>query len=333
MNRPRIAVCDDYERAMTAGPEWAAVRARADVVVFDRPFGSAERAVEALKDFDAVCLVRERTPFPAAVIEALPKLAFIVFTGERNLAVDHVAAARRGIPVSFTPFGPSKASTAEQTWALILAAARRVVAADTGLRVGQWRADPLGSPYPLPLLLEGSRLGLVGLGQIGARVAAVGRAFGMEVVAWSPNLDDERAQAGGAIRVSKEELFRTAGIVSVHLVLSERTRGIVGADELGQMPPGAILVNTSRAGLVDRQALLAGLKAGRPAAAALDVFDSEPLPADDPLLAAPNLVLSPHLGYVNDKVFAAFGQGAAEALAGWLDGSPIRVVNSPLPVS
>lgn len=330
MNRLRIAVCDDYERAMTVGPEWAAVRARAEVVVFDRPFGSAERAVDALKDFDAVCLVRERTPFPAAVVDALPRLRFIVFTGERNQAVDHVAAARRGIPVSFTPFGPSKASTAEQTWALILAAARRVVQADTGLRAGHWRADALGSAYPLPVMLEGVRLGLVGLGQIGARVAAVGRAFGMEVVAWSPNLDDARAQAGGAIRVSREELFRTSGVVSVHLVLSERTRGIVTAEDLGRMPPGAILVNTSRAGLVDREALIAGLKAGRPATAALDVFDSEPLPPDDPLLSTPNLVLAPHLGYVNDKVFAAFSQGAAQALNGWLDGAPIRVVNAPM---
>jgi len=326
--RPRIAVCDDYERALVFGSDWDTIRSRAEVVVFDRPFGGRQQAVEALGDFDAVCLVRERTPFPAEVVEALPRLKFVVFTGERNLAVDHLAAATRGIPVSFTPFGPSKASTAELAWALILAAAKRVTAADAGIRRGHWRGDGRGAAYPLPASLEGERLGLVGLGQIGSRVAAVGRAFGMEVVAWSPNLDDARAQAGGALKVSKEALFETSAVVSLHLVLSERTRGIVGAADLARMRSDAVLVNTSRAALVDEAALIEALQRGRPGLAALDVFGVEPLPAGAPILSQPNTVLTPHLGYVNERVFTAFRQGMADALLAWLDGAPIRLVNA-----
>jgi phosphoglycerate dehydrogenase-like enzyme len=326
--RPRIAVCDDYERALAFGADWDTIRSRAEVVVFDRPFGGRQQAIEALADFDAVCLVRERTPFPAEVVAALPRLKFLAFTGERNLAVDHLAAAGRGIPVSFTPFGPSKSSTAELTWALILAAAKRVTVADAGVRRGHWRGDAHGAAYPLPVNLEGERLGLVGLGQIGSRVAAVGRAFGMEVVAWSPNLDNERAQAGGATRVSKEELFETSAIVSLHLVLSDRTRGIVGSADLARMRSDAVLVNTSRAALVDEAALIEALGRGRPGLAGLDVFGIEPLPAGAPVVSLPNTVLTPHLGYVNDKVFAAFRQGLADALLAWLDGAPIRLVNA-----
>jgi len=323
----RIAVCDDYERAMRAGADWGAVDSRAEVVVFDQPFGSAHQAIEALRDFDAVCLMRERTPFPAAVVEALPRLKFVVFTGERNLAVDHQAAARRGIPVSSTPGGPVKASTAEQTWALILAAAKRVVPCDGGTRAGNWRTDADGDAYPLPVSLAGERLGLIGLGHIGTRVAAVGRAFGMDVVAWSQNLYHARAAEAGARRVSREELFETSAVVSLHLVLSERTRGIVGAADLARMRSDAVIVNTSRAGLMDETMLLDALRAGRPGWAALDVFSVEPVPPDHPLLALPNLTLSPHIAYANDKIFAAFRQGIVDALAAWLDGAPIRVVN------
>src|SRR5690606_5669769 len=253
--RLRIAVCDDYERAALAGADWSAIRERADVVVFEQPFGDVERTIDALRDFDAVCLMRGRTPFPATVIGALPNLKFIVFTGERNAAVDHDAAARRGIPVSFTPGGPSKASTAELTWALILAATKRVVQADGGTRAGHWRLDAQGRRYALPANLEGQRLGLVGLGQIGARVARGGRAFGMDVVAWSQNLDDARAAEVGVRRVPKQELFETSAAVSLHLVLSARTRGIVGAADLARMRPDAVIVNTSRSGLMDERAL------------------------------------------------------------------------------
>jgi D-3-phosphoglycerate dehydrogenase len=326
--QPRIAVCDDYEHAALSGADWSAIDARAEVVVFDRPFAGPAEAAGALRQFDAVCLMRERTPFPASLIDALPRLKFIVFTGPRNSGVDQQAAARCGIPVSSTPGGPSKASTAEQTWALILAAAKRVVAADTGTRAGHWRADAAGVSYALPANLEGERLGVVGLGHIGERVARVGLAFGMEVLAWSPNLDDERAATVGVRRVSKEELFDTAGVVSLHLVLSDRSRGIVGAGELARMRTDAILVNTSRAGLIDQSALLDALRAGRPGHAAFDVFDREPLPPGHPLPGLPNITISPHLGYVNAKVFAAFHQGIVEALGAWLDGAPIRVMNA-----
>lgn len=326
--RPRIAVCDDYERAALASADWAPVRARAEVVVFEEPFGSAERAVAALRDFDAVCLMRERTRFPAAVIDALPRLKFIVFTSERNAAVDHEAAARRGIPVSFTPSGPAKLATAELAWALILAATKRVVPADAGIRRGHWRGDACGRIYPLPANLAGERLGIVGLGTIGAHVARIGRAFGMDVVAWSSHLDDARAAEVGVRRVTKDELFATSAVVSLHLVLSARTQGIVGADDLARMRPDALIVNTSRAGLMDQATLAAALAAGRPGAAALDVFDIEPVPAGHPLLAAPNLTLLPHLGYVNAQVFATFYQGIVDALAAWLAGAPIRVLNA-----
>jgi phosphoglycerate dehydrogenase-like enzyme len=331
MTRPRIAVCDDYERAMLRGADWDAVRARAEVVVFDAPFAGVQGAAQALRDFDAICLMRERTPLPAELIDALPRLKFVAFTGERNLAVDHEAAARRGIPVSSTPGGPGKASTAEQTWALILAASKRVVAAHAGLRCGHWRGDPEGAAYPLPVNLEGERLGLVGVGHIGQRVAAVGRALGMEVVGWSTNLDEARAAQAGVRRVPKEELFETSAVVSLHLVLSERTRGIVGAADLARMRSDALIVNTSRAGLLDEDVLADALGEGRPGWAALDVFSVEPLPAGHRLLQLPNLTLSPHLGYVNEKVFAAFRQGLVDALNGWLDGKPIRLVNAPSP--
>lgn len=326
--RARVAVCDDYENAALASADWSAIRARAEVVVFDQPFAGSAQAAEALREFDAICLMRERTPFPASLIDTLPRLKFLVFTGPRNSGVDHHAAARRGIPVSSTPGGPSKASTAEQTWALILAAAKRVVAADTGTRAGHWRTDADGVAYALPANLEGERLGVVGLGHIGERVARVGLAFGMEVLAWSPNLDHKRAAAVGVRRVSKEELFDTAGVVSLHLVLSDRSRGIVAASELARMRADAILVNTSRAGLIDQSALLDALRAGRPAHAAFDVFDREPLPPGHPLLGLPNVTISPHLGYVNAKVFAAFHQGTVDALDAWLNGAPIRVMNA-----
>lgn len=326
--QPRIAICDDYERAALAGADWSTIRERAEVVVFEQPFGSAERAIAALGGFDAVCLMRERTPFPASVIDALPKLRFVVFTGERNLAVDHEAAARRGIPVSFTPGGPSKASTAELTWALVLAAMKRIVPADGGTRRGHWRADAEGRGYALPANLEGARLGLVGLGHIGARVARIGQAFGMDVVAWSRNLDDARAAEAGVRRVTKEELFETSAAVSLHLVLSDRTRGIVGAEDLARMRPDAVIVNTSRSGLMNETVLIDALAAGRPGWAALDVYDVEPIAAGHPLLGLPNVTISPHLGYVNEQVFAAFHRGIVEALAAWLDGAPIRVVNA-----
>lgn len=327
MSKIRIAICDDYEAAALADADWSAVRERAEVVVFEKPFASLAAAAQRLRDFDAICLMRERQACPAALLERLPRLRFIVFTGQRNAAVDHVAAGRQGVVVSNTPGGPVKACTAEQTWALILAGAKRLAAADAGVRAGHWRGDAQGARYPLPFCLEGARLGVIGLGAIGERVARIGQAFGMEVLAWSSNLSDERAAEVGVRRVSREELFATCRVVTLHLVLSQRTRGIVSAADLALMSPDSLLVNTSRAGLIEDGALVAALQSARPGHGALDVFATEPLPADDPLLALPNVTLSPHLGYATEPVFRAHHGGMVEALAAWLAGAPIRVVN------
>ena len=326
--RPKIAICDDYERHMLRDSAWQGVQERAEVVAFHSPFASADEAAHALAPFDAVCLVRERLPMPASLIARLPRLRFIAFTGERNLSCDHVAAARRGIPVSTTPGGPSKASTAETAWALILAGARRLCQADAGLRAGHWRVSPRTPGWALPAVLEGERLGVVGLGQIGERVARVGTAFGMEVVAWSPNLTDDRAAAAGVTRVGKAELFATSRAVSLHLVHSARTSGVVGPAELASMRADAVIVNTARAGLMPEAALLAALDAGRPGHAALDVFETEPLPSGHALLARRDVTLSPHLGYVNGPILDAFSRGLADALLAWLDGRPVRVINA-----
>ncbi|MEZ5741512.1 MAG: NAD(P)-dependent oxidoreductase [Burkholderiaceae bacterium] len=279
---------------------------------------------------DGICLVRERMPLPADLLARLPGLRFIAFTGARNPSCDHVAAAARGIPVSNTPGGPSKASTAEVTWALILAADKQVVPAASGLLAGHWRTDAAGRPYPLPGVLEGRCLGLLGLGDIGQRVAAVGRAMGMEVIAWSPNLSAERAQAGGAALVGRQDLFRRADVLSVHMVLAPATRAMIASDDLSLMKPTAMLVNTSRAGLIDADALQHAMAAGRPGKLAIDVFANEPVPADDPLrplYRLPQVTMLPHLGYVNDRVFDAFANGLAAVIRGWIAGKPVSVMN------
>lgn len=328
--RLRVAILDDFERFMAAHPSLAALGDRVDLTVFDAPIGDEAALARTLADFDAICLIRERTPVPESLIARLPRLRYIAFTGARNPSCDQQAAAARGIAVSNTPGGPSKRSTAELAWALAMAATKRLVAADAGARVGQWRADTGGERYPLPVMLEGRTLGLLGLGEIGRIVAGYGRAFGMRIIAWSPNLTADRAREGGAEAVSREELFERSDVLSLHLVLAAATRGIVGAGELDRMQPGSVLVNTSRAGLIDMPALAAALAAGRPGHAALDVFDHEPIPANDPLwplYRSPRVTLAPHLGYVNEPVLEAFAGGLAEVLAGWAGGAPVRVVN------
>lgn len=324
----RVAVLDDYEGAMARHPALQALTGQADITFFDAPLGAA--APGKLNGFDAVCLIRERMPMPAALIEALPNLRYIAFTGARNPSCDSEAAAARGIPVSTTPGGPSKASTAEQTWALLLAAAKQLAPAEYGMRQGKWREAPNGFAYPMAALLESEQLGVIGLGAIGERVARVGLAFGMDVVAWSQNLTDERAAEVGVRSVDKQALLAGSRFVSLHLVLSDRSRGIIGADDLAQMRRDSVLVNTSRAGLIDTPALIRGLKAGQPAHAALDVHTSEPTAADDPdreLLALNNVTLSPHLGYVAEPIMDAFGRGLADVINGWLAGKPVNVMN------
>jgi len=316
-DRPSIVVLDDYERALRRLADWSEIDRRAEVRIYHEPLrGDVLHA--ALAQADAVVLMRDRTPMRADLIARLPRLRLVVFTGTRNTALDAAALAARGIPVAHTDWGPSKDTTCELTWALILAATRRLEANFRLLRAGDWRdGGPLGG------MLAGERLGLIGLGEIGSRVARVGAAFGMQVVAWSPHLTAGRAQARGAAFVPLDELLATSKVVSLHLVPSPATRHLLNAARLATLCRDALLVNTARSTLVDMAALAQALAAGRPAMAALDVFDEEPLPPDHPLRQAPNVVLTPHLGFVAQPVFERFAAGIVESLLAWLRGEPL----------
>jgi phosphoglycerate dehydrogenase-like enzyme len=315
--RPQVVVLDDYERSLRRTADWSAIDARADVKVHhERLRGPA--LLDAIRDADAVVVVRDRTPFKAELIEKLPKLGLFLFTGARNTQYDAAAMKARGIPVGATEMGDSKASTTEITWTLILAAAKRLEAYLSLVRKGGWRDEG-----PLPSTLAGERLGVIGLGSIGSRVAQVGKAFGMEVVAWSPHMTAERADKGGAKPVTLEELLSTSKVVTLHLVPAPETRKLLDAKRLATMRPDSILVNTARSALIDMAALAQALGEGRPGMAALDVYDDEPLPADAPLAKRANVVLTPHLGFVNEPVFARFGPGVVANLLAWLDGKPL----------
>ena len=314
----RIAVCDDWEQSALNCADWSEVQLRAEVHFFSSPFKSQQDAIEQLADFDAICLMRERTPFPKEVISRLPKLQRIIFTGERNASVDSDYAKSVGITVSGTPGGPNKASTAEHTWSLILAATRRVVPSMNGMIAGHWRANAQGEAYALPDTLTGDRLGVIGLGEIGQRVARIGQAMGMEVVAWSQNLTEDKAAAHGVRRVEKNELLATSKIVSLHLVLSDRTRGILGPTEYSLMRRDSVLVNTSRAGLINETNLRYALDSGRPSHAALDVFSVEPTPKQHPLLSHPAVTITPHLGFVSTPVYEMFYKTMVNDLRKWI---------------
>ncbi|WPB82325.1 D-2-hydroxyacid dehydrogenase family protein [Archangium violaceum] len=312
----KIAILDDYQRVAWGLADWSRLPAGGELTVFDRPLAEEER-VAALQPFEVLVIMRERTPFPAALLERLPNLRLLVTTGGRNSAIDLEACRARGITVCGT--GNVGAPTAELAWGLILALVKRIPTEERALRAGAWQTG-------LTEGLAGKRLGLVGLGKLGTQVARVGQAFGMEVVAWSQNLTAERAAEVGVRRVEKQELFATSDVVSLHLVLGERTRGIVGAGELNAMKPTAWFVNTSRAGLVDEPALLTVLRERRIAGAGLDVFPIEPLPAHHPLLTLPNVVLTPHLGYVTRENYAVFYRDALEDILAWRAGTPVRLL-------
>ncbi len=321
--RRRIVVLDDYEQAMRRCADWSGIDRLADVTVHhDRLRGEA--LVAALAEAEAIALVRDRTPFKADLLARLPKLRYFVFTGGRNTQMDAAAFAARAIPVSNTGKDPGKDNTAEHAWALILAAAKRLESQFALVRAGRWRDGG-----PLSTILRGERLGLVGFGEIGQRVARVGAAFGMEIVTWSPHMTAERAQAGGALSVPLEELLATSKVVSLHLVPSEATRKLLDAARLALMRPDAILVNTSRSTLIDMAALPAALEAGRPGTAALDVFDDEPLPPGFALASRPNAVLTPHIGFVAEPVYRTFATGVVECLGAWLEGRPLVRVQAP----
>ncbi|MBL0140749.1 MAG: D-2-hydroxyacid dehydrogenase family protein [Betaproteobacteria bacterium] len=322
--RQTIVVLDDYEQAMRRFADWTAIDGKADVVVHSEKLRGAA-LLDAIRDADAIAVVRDRTPFKADLLAQLPKLRYLVYTGVRNTQLDAAAFAARAIPVSHTEKDPGKDSTAEHTWALMLAASRRLEAGMAMVREGRWRDGGA-----LASILRGERLGLVGFGEIGQRVGLVGKAFGMELVTWSPHMTPERAAAGGAKAVPLEELLATSKVVSLHLVPSEATRRLLDAGRLATMRPDSILVNTSRSTLIDMTALPAALEAGRPGIAALDVFDEEPLPADFPLRRLANVVLTPHVGFVARPVYEKFARGMVECLDAWLEGRPlVRVLPPP----
>lgn len=316
--RARIVILDDYEHAMRKLADWSDIDAHADVEVHHDPLRGAALHT-ALLGADVVVLIRDRTPFRAELIDRLPKLRYLIFTGARNSALEAGALAARGIPVSHTEWGPSKDSTCELTWALILAASKQLEAQFSSMRSGGWR----DGGTVLPSVLAGERLGLVGLGEIGGRVARIGAAFGMNVSAWSPRMTSERAAVYGASALSLEELLASSKVVSLHLVPTSSTRQLLNAERLSLMRADSILVNTSRAALIDMPALLPALDAGKPAIAAIDVYDDEPLRPDHPLRRVPNVVLTPHIGFVSQPVFGAFARGVTECLRAWLHGEPI----------
>jgi phosphoglycerate dehydrogenase-like enzyme len=326
-SRPKIVIVGDAEQALRRLGDWRAIEAQADVTIHHQPL-SGQALVSALQHADAVVLVRDRTPFDAALLAALPKLRYLVFTGTRNTTLDLAALAARHIPVSHTEWGPSKDSTCELTWALILAATRQLEQQTARLRRGQWRAE---TPEPLAGVLHGETLGLIGLGEIGGRVAKVGQALGMKVVTWSPRMTPERAAQQSATAVSLDELLGSAKVVSLHLVPTAATRQLLNAERLALMRPDSLLVNTSRSALVDGAALVQALQRGRPGFAALDVFDAEPLPLNDKLRQLPNVLLTPHLGFVTEAVFQRFATGVTQCLQAWLAGDVLVRLVEPQP--
>ena len=306
----RIAILDDYQNVSLEMADWSPVAGRAVITVFNDHLSNLDEVVERLLPFDVVCVMRERTPLPRSVIERLPQLKLIASTGPRNAAIDVEAAAERGIVVAHT--GYDARPTIEMTWALILASARQVALENAHLRAGGWQLT-IGDS------LHGKTLGVLGLGNIGSEVARIGLAFGMEVIAWSQNLTADKAQASGARLVSKEELFRKADILTIHLVLSQRTKGLVGAAELQAMKPSARLINTSRGPIVNESALMQVLREHRIAGAALDVFDVEPLPTDHPFRSLDNVLATPHIGYVAQDLYRTLYGDTVKNITRWLD--------------
>ncbi len=312
----RLAILDDYQGVTLGLGPWDRLP-QLETVVFRDTLADEDAIAARLAGFDGVLAMRERTPFPASLIAKLPDLRLLITTGERNRGIDAAACAARGITFCGTPsFG---APTVDLTWGLILGLARRIPEQQAALRAGQWQTA-------IGMGLEGKTLGLLGFGKLGRRVAAVGKALGMRIVAWSANLSAEAAAAGGAELVTKEALFRDSDVVSIHYILSERSRGLVGAAELALMKPTAFLVNTSRGPIVEQEALLAALHEGRIGGAGIDVYDVEPLPAGHPLLAAPRTLLTPHLGYSTEENYRAYFAGAVEAIEAYEAGAPVRVI-------
>jgi phosphoglycerate dehydrogenase-like enzyme len=306
----KVAILDDYQNVALSMADWSGVTARAEVTVFTDHVAKPDAIVERLGAFDVICVMRERTPLSRDVIERLPQLKLIASTGPRNIAIDMAAAEERGVRVTGTGYRSSP--TIEMTWTLILASGRHLVEESDSVRAGGWQSS-IGQE------LDGRVLGVLGLGNVGGPVARIGLAFGMKVITWSQNLTPQAAAAAGATLVTKEELFRQADIVTIHLILSDRTRNLVGAAELALMKPTARLINTSRGPIVDERALIQSLRVGAIAGAAVDVFDTEPLPAEHPFRSMKNLLATPHVGYVAEDLYRTFYGDAAAAITAWLE--------------
>ena len=318
----RVAVLDDWQGVARGAADWTPLQRRAEVVFFADAFADADDAAAKLADFDIVLSMRERTPLPAALINRLPKLRMLGMTGARNASLDTAACTARGIPVCSTQGGQyNDSATAELALGLLIAAARGLAVGDAMIRAGGFQMG-----VPLGIGLAGKTLGVIGLGKLGGYMASYGRALRMNIIAWSPNLTAEKAAAAGAKLASKDELMATADAISIHMVLSERSRGLLGAADIARMKHRAILVNTSRGPIVDEAAMLRALHAGN-IVAALDVYDREPLPPDHPLRKAPNTVLSPHLGYCVQETWDGFYPQMIENALAFLDAKPVRVTN------
>ncbi|MFF9314862.1 D-2-hydroxyacid dehydrogenase family protein [Streptomyces sp. NPDC014748] len=317
--RLRCAVLDDFQNAATTFADWSPLSDRVEVVTYDEHFTTEDALAAAIADADIVVTLRERVPFPASLLDRLPRLKLLIASGMRNSVIDYAAARANGVTVC----GTESAGTppVELTWALLLGLARGIVQENNALRAGGPWQSTVGAD------LHGRRLGVLGLGRIGSRVAKVGLAFGMEVTAWSHNLTKDRTdEAGVTLAPTKEDLLATSDFVSIHLALSDRTRGLIGAAELALLQPTAYLINTSRAAIVDQDALLTALHEGRIAGAGIDVFDTEPLPADHPMRTAPRLLATPHLGYVSRANYERYYGQAVEAITAYLTGTPTRVL-------
>ena len=315
---PRVAVLDNYQQAAQQMTDWSGLPAGVEVQIFQDHLKDQDAVAPRLKNFDIVMAMRERTPFPRSLLKQLPKLKLLTTTGMRNAAIDLRAATDCGVLVCGT--GGVLYPTAELTWGLILSLLRHIPREDQATRAGQWQVS-------MGLGLSGKTLGLMGLGRLGAQVAKVGLAFQMDVIAWSQNLTPARATECGVNLVSKDELLARADILSIHLVLSKRSRGLIGSPELGQMKPTAYLINTSRGPIVDETALIAALQKRTIAGAGLDVFDEEPLPLDHPLRKLENTVITPHIGYVTTETYKIFFDETLENIQAFLNGAPVRVLN------
>ena len=316
MTRLRCAILDDYLNVTLKLADWSKIADRVDVTVFNQPFASREAAAGALKDFEIVLAMRERTPFPRTLFAALPKLKLLITSGMRNASIDSEAAKDHGVVFCGTQW--NRDPTAALTMSLILELTRSVGRENARMHAGEPLQKFIG------LEIEGRTLGVVGLGKLGAKVAGLAKAFGMNVIAWSPNLTPERCKEVGVGYATKEELFATADIITVHVVLSQRSRGLVGREDLARMKPASYLVNTARGPIVDEAALLEILQQRKIAGAAIDVFSVEPLPVDHPFRKLDNLVLTPHLGYVTEEGFRAHYGQMVEGVGAWLKGEPVR---------